>query len=262
MHRFDQDTDITPITPGQFQTMISGNWSINGIPNGGYLMALAAKTMLIHSDKKMTPILTANYLARSSPGAAAFAVETICSSSQFTRVQAKLFQHGQETVRAMGTFSRELDECLIVRHEEGPPELPSRDRCVSFPHMPKFTLYDQMDILLTPESLNWMQGNPANQSEIQGWAAFKTERPFDIPSIALITDSFPPPIFASQGIVGWVPTIELTISIRNIPQTTWLKCRFRTRHINCGLLEEDGDVWDENGELVAVSRQIAQFRKS
>jgi hypothetical protein len=59
-----------------------------------------------------------------------------------------------------------------------------------------------------------------------------------------------------------VPTIEFSVNIRNAPKTTWLKCVFRTRFVNCGLMEEDGEVWDESGELLAISRQIAQFRKA
>jgi hypothetical protein len=38
-----------------------------------------------------------------------------------------------------------------------------------------------------------------------------------------------------------------------------LKCYFRTRFITCGLLEEDGKIWDQNDNLVAISRQIAQY---
>ena len=59
---------------------------------------------------------------------------------------------------------------------------------------------------------------------------------------------------------AWVPTIELTVNVRKPPASQWLKCIFRTRFITCGLLEEDGEVWDETGALVAISRQIAQYR--
>jgi hypothetical protein len=76
----------------------------------------------------------------------------------------------------------------------------------------------------------------------------------------LIADAFPPPVFARQGGVAWIPTIELSVNIRAIPRTPWLHCRFRTRFVTAGLLEEVGEVWDADGNLVAVSRQIAQYR--
>jgi hypothetical protein len=95
----------------------------------------------------------------------------------------------------------------------------------------------------------------------EGPLRFRDERPLDVTSIFLIADAFPPPVFASLGMIAWVPTIELSVNVRNIPASKWLKCVFRTRFINCGLCEEDGEVWDEDGSLVAISRQIAQFRQ-
>ena len=77
----------------------------------------------------------------------------------------------------------------------------------------------------------------------------------------MIADAFPPPVFVAYGPVAWVPTIELTVNVRNLPTTPWLKCAFRTRYMDNEILEEDGEVWDGNGELVALSRQVAQFRK-
>ena len=100
----------------------------------------------------------------------------------------------------------------------------------------------------------------ADNSEIRGWIKFKNDRPFDILSILLFADSFPPAVLTSQGMVAWVPTLEFSVNIRNIPTTKWLKCIFRTRFITCGLLEEDGEIWDEAGRLIAISRQIAQYR--
>ncbi len=70
-----------------------------------------------------------------------------------------------------------------------------------------------------------------------------------------------PPVFASFGLTAWVPTIELSVNVRKIPDTLILKAIFKSRFISSGLVEEDGELWDTTGELVAISRQISKYRK-
>jgi len=261
MHQFDQDIAVVPKESYRFKGNVSDNWSINGNPNGGYLLAIMANAMLMYSDKSATPILTANYLARCMPGEVALGVESIGRSKQFNRFQARLLQEGTEKIRAFGTFAIETDVCFVKRYEAQPPEIVPLDQCIRFPEMPKYTLYDNLDVRMDPSCVGWMENRLSEKSEHKGWIRFADNRPLDLFAVTLAADAFPPSIFATQGMAAWVPTLELSISIRNTPETDWLKCIFRTRFINCGLLEEDGEIWDENNELIAVSRQIAQYRK-
>ncbi len=261
MHQFDRDISLKDQGPSQFNGTLTDNWSINGIPNGGYLLAMMTSAMLRQSDKKATPILTASYLSRCVAGDADFMVEKVAQSKQFDRLEATLVQNGKEKIRAMGTFVIETDECFIQRYEKSAPTMPKPEACVQIPEMPGYTLFEHMDVRLDPGCAGWMEGRLVDKSEHKGWIKFKERRPFDLFAIALIADSFPPPVMATQGMVAWVPTLEFSINIRNMPESEWLKCIFRTRFITCGLLEEDGEVWDENGQLIAISRQIAQFRK-
>ena len=52
MHRFDQDILLQSEKPNEYTAHITGNWSINGVPNGGYLMAILANAMLQNSEMK------------------------------------------------------------------------------------------------------------------------------------------------------------------------------------------------------------------
>jgi len=45
--------------------------------------------------------------------------------------------------------------------------------------------------------------------------------------------------------------------VRARPAPGWLACAFTTRFVTGGFLEEDGEVWDATGRLVAQSRQLA-----
>jgi len=262
MHLFDQDVSLTEAEPLRYKGFVQDNWSVNGIPNGGYLMAIVANAMALASDKRSTPIVTANYLSRTVIGEADLHVEMITRSTQFNRLQASLIQDGREKIRSFGTFADEKIECVLERYETAAPLVAPLEACVTSPKIPNLTLLDNLDIRLDPECAGWFFGKLSDKSEHKGWIRFRDDRPFDLISIFLLADSFPPAVFASQGMVAWVPTIEMSVNVRKIPATRWLKGIFRTRFITCGLLEEDGELWDEEGNLVAISRQIAQYRKS
>ncbi len=259
MHLFDNDIACPGNESFKFNTVITENWSINGVPNGGYLMAILANVMLSQTDKKMAQIITANYLSRCIPGKATLSVEKIALSKQYERLQVSLFQAGVERIRSIGTLSNKKVDGAYCKYEGPVPEMSAFEDCIPLPVTPH-TLYDQLDIRLDPDSTGWMTGTLSDKSEHKGWVKFRDERQFDPPAIALIADAFPPPIFATQGIFAWVPTIEFSVNIRNLPKTMWLKCVFRTRFISGGLLEEDGEIWDTSGQIIAISRQIAQYR--
>jgi hypothetical protein len=47
------------------------------------------------------------------------------------------------------------------------------------------------------------------------------------------------------------------VHVRARPAPGWLACRVLTRHVIGGYHEEDFEVWDSRGTLVAQSRQLA-----
>ncbi len=258
---FDKDIALANDQTDAFKTEISKNWSVNGNPNGGYLMAILANAMQQKSCKSNATICTATYLSKTLPGPADLLLENIGQSKHFDRWDARLVQDGKEKIRAMGTFSDIENDGADKRYEKSPPDLVAKEDCMKIPPMGNYTVFENMDVRLDTRCAGWFNGSLIDVSEHKGWIRFQDNRCFDSPALLLAADAFPPPVFASQGMVAWVPTIEFSVNIRNMPATPWLKCIFRTHFINNGILEEDGEIWDENDELVAVSRQIAQFRK-
>jgi acyl-CoA thioesterase len=47
------------------------------------------------------------------------------------------------------------------------------------------------------------------------------------------------------------------VHFRGRPAPGWLLCVLRTRFLERGLLEEDGEIWDSSGRIVGLSRQMA-----
>ena len=45
--------------------------------------------------------------------------------------------------------------------------------------------------------------------------------------------------------------------VRRRPSTGWVLAHVRTQHVIDGYHEEDVELWDEDGNLIAQSRQLA-----
>jgi acyl-CoA thioesterase len=276
MHAFDRDMGFVQESDGVLNVILSDQWSINHVPNGGYSMALLTRAMMAQTnldqsrmsrtglaDDKLPVacIATANYMDRCDPEPAQILVETICESRHFIRKQARLVQDGKERIRAMGTFVKSSEKSLPRLYEKKPENVAPPDRCLAVPPMGNgYSLFDQVDMRLDPGCAGWTRGELTDRSVQKGWIRFKENRAMDVPAITFFADSFPPCVFASQGMVAWVPTIEYSVNVRQLPVPGWLRVIFTTRFISSGMVEEDGELWDEENNLIAISRQIAKYR--
>ncbi|MFO7549149.1 MAG: thioesterase family protein [Acidimicrobiia bacterium] len=102
-----------------------------------------------------------------------------------------------------------------------------------------------------------MDGRPSGVPRVRGWFRLPDGEALDTVGLLVAVDAFPPTIFNTALPISWTPTIELTAHVRARPAPGWLRCAFATRFITGGFLEEDGEVWDATGRLVAQSRQLA-----
>ncbi len=67
-----------------------------------------------------------------------------------------------------------------------------------------------------------------------------------------------PPVAFDLGLAGWTPTLELSVHVRAKPAPGWLQIGLSTRNYAGGFMDEDAEVWDSTGRLVAQSRQLAR----
>ena len=74
-------------------------------------------------------------------------------------------------------------------------------------------------------------------------------------------DGLPPVVFG-LGATGWAPTVELTMHMRRVPAPGLLAVAARCRHVSGGWFDEEAEVWDAAGHLVAQSRQLARVGRA
>ena len=242
---------------GRYATDVVPGWDIAGNANGGYLVALAARAMA-HSVGRPPLTLTAHYLAPGKPGPAEVHVDVVRAGRRTATVAAALRGAGGEVLRVLGTFAdqREDGPAVVL---DAPPDLPPLSECVRMvPPAEHSGFGDRVTMSAHPDDTGFVRGEPSGRAEIRGWFTFADEAPIDAFGLLVAADSFPPVVF-SQGSfpMGWAPTLELTVHIRSVPAPGPLRCQFSSRFMQAGMFEEDGELWDVNGTLVAQSRQLA-----
>jgi acyl-CoA thioesterase len=276
-YAFDEDTalqalpDVAPPGGGAgtgalaFTAGISHRWDTVGPPNGGFLLALAVRG-LAEAVPFPDPITVTGHFfrpARHTP--VELHVERIRAGKAHASAMVRLDQDGKEILRALGTFSDLAAGAGGDRSDARPPPLPPPEECLPVRElqprqwddlpgrMPE--LYRAIDVRLArPE-----RREEGEIARLEGWMRFVDGRDPDVAALPLLADAFPPAVLDVADSV-WVPTVELTVHVRGRPAPGWIAASFRTRFLRHGYFEEDGELWDSTGRLVALSRQMAVTR--
>jgi hypothetical protein len=275
-YELDRGIAVTPLDDGDFAADLDGGWVVGGGVNGGYLLAVignAVRTRLEDSGHVDPFSVSAHYLTASVPGPAVVETSIVRAGGRFSTVAATLVQHvdGVRTPRisALATYGdldtahdAATDAAAAALHLALPvPDLPPREQCLLSSDAPEdikkmAPLLDRFGTLLDPATAMWAIGKPSRNGVIQGWFELADHRPLDPIALLMVVDALPPVTF-DLGMPGWAPTLELTAHVRARPAPGWAVVRHCTRTVAGGLFEEDCEVWDSTGRLVAQSRQLA-----
>jgi acyl-CoA thioesterase len=266
-YEFDVDTSVEALGDDRFRALVSSGYSIGPFPNGGYILALAVSAMGRTTALPDPLAVSAHFVSPTEHGrAAGIDVEVVRQGRSYATLAARLHQDGNERVRVIATYG-DLTAVQGATAEHGsPPDLPPPDHCLRsgglLPLPADFLdpeIRHRFDVRFHPQTVGWRRpSGRTGRGEVGGWVRFADGREPDAPSLVLIADAMPPAVF-DLAAGGWVPTLEFTVYIRARPRPGWLRAWFTTRHLRDGLLEEDGEIWDSTGVLVAQSRQLARL---
>ena len=267
----EDDTRLEPIGRGRFRTRITDRWSIGSAPNGGYLAVITTKSIAATLPHPHPFSVTTHFLSTARLGTAEVQVETVRSGKGHSTAEARVFQEGKEIVRTLAIFGdlATLEGPTHVTVE--PPDLPPPDACERGRAGPttQLSIADRVEVAMRPGSVSWMprpDGQPPTHSDravLDGWVRLRDGTEPTPLSLVFFADSFPPPVLNLSLVrTPWVPTLELTVHVRAIPAPGYLAARFTTRALMGGYLEEDGELWDSTGKLVALSRQLARVQRA
>ena len=253
-YEFDLDTSAD----ASGSLTLSDRWSVLSGVNGGYMLAVCVRALegvLPFPD----PLVVSGFFLRPGTPGPAWVTASVLRAGKTTAFgEARLLRNGKEIVRATAAFT-DLGAGSGPSFSDGqPPELPPPDDCVGLRtgSLPGLSIADRVEYR-TAALPGWLRGAPSGTPSLEFWMRFRDGREPDLWSLPLLVDAAAP---AVMELGAASTTIELTIHLRARPAPGWLACRALTRFVAGGYHEEDFEIWDSAGTLVAQSRQLALVR--
>jgi acyl-CoA thioesterase len=254
---FDADTRVVPSPAGNgsFAASVTGRWGgITGVPNGGYLLATCVRALGLSMPFPDPIVVSGFFLRPGTPGPATVRTSVVREGRTTAFGEAVLSQDGKDVIRAAAAFARlGVDGPLLV--DGAPPDLPPPSECVGVPvgSFGPATIAERVEFR-SREMPGWFLGRPTGRPSSEFWMRFTDGRDADLLSLLVLVDSTAPSVLELGASSA---TIQLTVHLRAHPAPGWLATRASTRFVGGGYHEEDFEVWDSAGTLVAQSRQLA-----
>jgi len=263
-YAFDTDSQVWPAgADGKFAAELTDRWNgTAGAVNGGYMLATCTRALALGMPFPDPIVVSGFFLRPGSAGAATVGTSVIRSGRTTAFGESALSQDGKDVVRATAAFARLGGTGQAGTGQDGPvfldgtpPALPPPAECVGVP-VGSFGLASIAERIefRSAELPGWFRGQPSGRPASEFWMRFADGREADPLALLLLVDSTAPSVLE---LGAGSTTIQLTVHLRAHPAPGWLACRATTRFVSNGYHEEDFEVWDSAGNLVAQSRQLA-----
>ena len=244
---------------GRYRIQVTADWNTaNQTPNGGYILALVQRAALRESVHPDALSVSITYFRPALPGPAEIAVREVRKGRRVSTYDAVVTQNGKEIAHAV-VSTHDWDATGAAEHTpHRAPQVPPPEECADVSTaIPSgmMTILDRYRYR-APVVPGWLRGEPSGVTEASCWIRTADERPIDALLAGAMVDAFPPAT-VEIGLVASA-TIQLTVHYRRRPTgTVWALGHVTARHVIAGYHDEDVELWDEQGRLIAQSRQLA-----
>lgn len=262
-YAFDADTSVSPSGRDEFSATLTDRWNgMTSVVNGGLEMAICLRALRLGMPFPDPLVVSGLFLRPGTPGSATVRTSLLRSGRTTAFGEASLSRDGKDIVRVTAAFAdlgvgaaAAASAAGPVFIGGGPPDLPSPSECARLPvaAFGPATIAERIEF--RPAELpGWVRGQPSGHPSMDFWMRFADGRDADLLAMPLLVDCTAPSVMELGALSA---TIELTVHLRARPAPGWLACRASTRFVVGGYHEEDFEIWDSSGALVAQSRQLA-----
>ncbi len=262
MTSFGEATQARRIDAGRYAVELDSGYTpeISQAVHGGYLVATMLRAVLDASPHPDPVATGAHFLRPGVPGSAEVRLETLRSGRTTATTRASVVQDDRVILSAHVTTATLTAGAEPVWSAE-PPRMPPVERCApmdaAHPLGPGSRFLERLDLRFDPATMGWLDGRPLGTPELRAYFRLREGYPPDALLIALAVDA-KPPVSVGVGHLRPASTVELTLHLRAVPADGWLTLHARGRRVDDGWFDDEVDVWDSAGRLVAQSRQLVR----
>ena len=262
-----QESDLFPILKqleesGSNTTSFGDNWSQGRSAFGGIAAAFAVTGMrkLLNFHQPMRSLMV-SFIAPVPPGEVRVDATILRQGKNVTQMNANLICNKNVCLQAMGVFGSPRQGISVPPTRNLSPS--PREQGLSFAEHAK----DSAGFLRYFEGY-WMDGNApfsGGQSRNMAlWVRHRTDLS-DLPTEKLVTIAdIPPPVILTHFDKPPVPSSSLTWSLEFVVppemiKSEWFYLEFTAEAASAGYTQQSGKIFDESGQLCALSRQCMVY---
>jgi acyl-CoA thioesterase len=250
-------TSIDTTGTGTGTVNLSRAWWIEGTAYGGYLAATLLRAAAAARGPGQRPrSLTVHFTGPVQPGRAELEVRTVSAGRSSSTVTVGMSQGDSCKVFAVVAFGRERDGPVLAEHSmpvSDPPEL-AEHLTVRAQVRARFPLHARFDRRrLAPSARKTF--------DVGGWIRLSEPRPLDHLSVVAFLDSWVAAATTKVAARRMLTLVYYVQFLSTLPHNTagphdYALAVFRSGSAGDGYAEDDGELWSQDGTLLARAQQV------
>jgi acyl-CoA thioesterase len=270
-HPFDAALHLAATAPGQYQGHTTPDyWNMVG-PYGGITAATLLQAVLQHPQLLGAPLsLTVNYAAAVGEGAftvRAEPVRTNRSTQHWTVAVLQADASGQEQVTTTATVVTAARRETWSATDTPMPAAPRPEDCAQIPPafpVPWLQRYEMRPVAGTLPA-QWDGSEAGSLSQL--WVRDAPERALDFCALAALCDVFFPRVWLRRARQVPAGTVSLTVyfhadaALLARTGSGHLLAQARAQEFRNGFFDQSAQLWNTDGQLLAISHQIVYYKE-
>ncbi|XID74683.1 thioesterase family protein [Alkanindiges sp. WGS2144] len=249
---------------GQPQTIsIPEGWGQGRAVFGGLVAGLmiARAEPLVNDAAKTLRSAFISFVGPVATGEAELQAQVLRTGKSVTTIQVLLIQQGQVQAVLVASFGAARESIINIQGEHTAPIYKAPEQCQALPFIPGITpaFLQHFDALWAEGALPF---SGAKQPDFGGWMRFKDHAnisSIQLPHLLVLDDMWPPAVLPMYDRIAPSSSLNWNFELITMPEQTsaasWWQYQVKTDYAADGYAYTQAKIWDEQGNLVALSRQ-------